>query len=378
MSSPIFQKKKVLNNSTFPSYSDDIGSSSADSSMFSEGYTFSAEEETTCSEDARASLAKSSQGHRKFFRNKVIDDESAASAQSKSTMMAVLTTLDRALDAVVDIIIPVEKGIIRSDTLEEDEIPMSKKPSLIQKIISPRSTNCPKPESPKDPTPTFRGFSSPKSETDTEVGRSSRYDRTLEQRDDVSPQSPDAQARRDDGSFASDMLREGNEKISNLFDVAWMYETTKDDETEKVTPVADAGDESNKTRSFTRRKGLSKAESKKTRFWRRNSAQNQTQAKSSKRWFTSRKEDSQNPTQSKTARRSLFKRKNNYTSKTSGVVEEEEEVDYEHGKDCADWLMNGMCCGNNNAEEETKQSNAKKKKRKWRFGLNRRRREKLD
>jgi len=276
---------------------------------------------------------------------------------------------------------------------------MKKQPSLIQKIISPRATYHARAESPKDPT--LKGFSSPKSATGSERGRSARYNKALDERDDISSHSPGARARRDDGRFGSDMLRESNEKISSLFDIKWMYEKKEDEEetqrqeaTEQdTTTISDNGagagagaeNKPNKTVSFIRRKGLGKAESSqkddkpntiqkdKKRIWKRKSSLNQSQTKSSTRSLTGIGKDPENQSETKSSKRSFFKRKEKLSSNRSMVCEEEEQQAGQT-KDCADWLMNGLC-GNNKVEEEKKLSTEtkQKQKRKWSLRLNRKR-----
>jgi hypothetical protein len=396
MSTTLFRKKNVQNNCTFPSYSDEIGSSTEDSREFSEGYTFSAED-TTSSDDAIASIAKNSPRSNKLFRNKANDDASVVSAQSKSTVMTVLTTIDKALDAVVDIIIPPEKGITRSDTLEEGKIPMKKQPSLVQKIISPRSAYNTT-ESPKDPSSLKVSPTS-----SNKFGLTQRGTKHQDERDDSATQTRDTQMRRDDDGFSSDLLREGNEKISNLFDINWMYskkedykETQQQDVTNQDTSISDTSPSSEikpkRTVSFVRRQGLKRAESpqkdntalmqkNEKRIWKHNTAVNNSPTKSSTRSILGRKEGSglnrnkpEDQSETKSSKRSFFRRKKSLESNKAIVEEEEQESG--KAKDCADWLMNGLC-GNSQVEEQTKQGKRtnNKKKRRWSFRMNRKRKE---
>lgn len=418
MSTSSFQRKNVQNHNTFPSYSDELGSSTEDSGEISEGYTFSAEDATS-SDDAMASLAKNSPRFNRSFRNKVNDDTSVVSTQSNGAVMTVLTTLDRALDAVVDVIIPAEKGITRSDTPEEETIPMKKQSSLVQKIISPRSKSNNAPETSKDPT--MKRSSSPKS-TDTMADsstRSSTYfgmrknsglvspkgNKTQDERDDISSRSPRAQTRgRDDISYGSDMLREGNEKISDLFDIKWMY-AKKDNDIDQQQDMAISGTNGsgsdtkyNRSASIVRRTGLSRAasppkdnhnsrESNKKKIWKRNppvsqsqtkssTAVNQSQTKSSKRTLLGRKNKPtlknskpEDQATTKTTKRSFFRRKKDLASNRAIVEEEEHEE-----MDCTDWFMSSLC-GNSQAAEQTKQTDEKKKRKrsKWKFKINRKR-----
>lgn len=415
MPSTLLNKKKVENNSTFPSYSDEIGSSTDDSEVYSEGYTFSADV-TTTSEDIEtfvppASLKKTSPKKYSSMYH-ANDDPSVVSTQSKSTVMSVLTSIDRALDAVVDIIIPVEKSITRTDMADApSKIPLKKKPSIMQQLVSPKSTTrrqnpnsnhpseqCLSPNSAgtvqKPPSimaqllsprlasrntdyinPPVEQRLSPRTSARKNSDCATPKISDADQRDDISSRSLNTQSRRD-AENGTGILREGSERVSNLFDMKWMYNNNNEegatahekdkngqDKSISETYPVDQKDTSGKKKKYVvRRQGLV------ARKGRSNVA------KSDRKLWNKTKTKNENQKQKEVkSSRSIFGRK-----KVSSAVklkeEEVEEKEEDEGgtKDCAEWLVTSLCGKAQDEEPSTLTTTANKnKKKKWAWRRNR-------
>ena len=124
--------RQSLNDETFPSFSDEYASSGdtdnntdSYSDIYSEGYTFSTDD----GEKYQCLPARIVQN----IEKPKTDYVSAKSARSKVTVYSVLSALDSAVDAVVNVVIPVERSISK---LKIDSPPASPKTATERKTSS--------------------------------------------------------------------------------------------------------------------------------------------------------------------------------------------------------------------------------------------------
>ena len=385
MSSSIFSEKYFKNDNTFPSYSDDIESSTEESYVESEGYTFSDDGTTSFEVGATFSTVSLKRNLSKNTSpsSKMNDETYDVSTQSKSTVMTVLTTLDRALDAVVDAIIPPEKSITRIDSQDGNRSPsaMKKQPSIIQKIMSPRSLNT-NYETNKDPTMQNQSPEVTAMERDDISTHRSYFDRfspkgrVQDERDDVPSQPPGAGVQ-PNTRYGSELFRESSEKISSLFDIKWMCGSKAEEKEEPLQEDVDA-DTTHHDENIPDNAPVAQPRSKKPFFFRRRKRLVHEKENSRKpnrqRTLFWKKHKSDNQNESKPSRFFFRKKKGSVSNKSNVVVEEEGNVVAE--KDCADWFMSGLCCESPTAEPSRERSNRDTQKRRWTWRRNRKPRQK--
>ena len=177
-------RRSDYNDQTFPSCSNSSSSASgSDSYELSEGYTYSLEDQdspTNCI--ALSDIAQIMHQTDEAWKNvgEAFDESSVrSSGGSKITMFDVLTAIDNAVDAVVDVVIPLEK------TMSELDVTPSKAGNEKQKSLTistnNRESRAEKPSSPRALSPRGR-----KNNEENKNGMGDRKElNAVEERDDV-------------------------------------------------------------------------------------------------------------------------------------------------------------------------------------------------
>ena len=171
------------NNSTFPSFSDSVGvySSSGDSYYMSEGDTFSLDDQDKLSCAPFSDIAQ-----RLHKTGDDYDGTSVSTNQSKMSVYNVLEAIDKSVDAVVDVVIPLEKNIsnlfIESSPPKTSSAPIVDNAKLKSKQAKKKTRNM----SQKHTSPRFGRSLSPLKRKANKEKYNKNLDTADEERDDVS------------------------------------------------------------------------------------------------------------------------------------------------------------------------------------------------
>jgi len=171
------------NNSTFPSFSDSVGvySSSGDSYYMSEGDTFSLDDQDKLSCAPFSDIAQ-----RLHKTGDDYDGTSVSTNQSKMSVYNVLEAIDKSVDAVVDVVIPLEKNI--SNLFIEPSPPNTSSAPIVHnaKLKSKQAKKKTRNMSQKHTSPRFGRSLSPLKRKANKEKYNKNLDTADEERDDVS------------------------------------------------------------------------------------------------------------------------------------------------------------------------------------------------